>query len=775
MKTRLLVLGFVGLALVLGKPCDTFGWCTKPLVYFTFSPKCYDESSDTYYLRYGKGTTIDADDWPDHSRDPDCSSCDECPEIICSGDDLIRGLRKYKWYFGDGTIEEETCSAQDDGDFDAETTHTYWSTGPKTVKVRVYDVDETCDNDCPPGWDDQNNELDKSIIVVRANLTMGGTPDGTEESVGGFIAYNDDDDNDNDTADWSDASVVGEDDMASLSLSLSPSLSEGQVRLAITAGTTKIKVWDSPTKGNLVIPNGSPPQYYKTWDLSSESLPTGDYYVEGCASSTSLRDTELTLSYSTCSMIYDKIKITVIDVDYTEDASQTYGYDKYTDTGSDTPSFFPHKSVKVGATDTAYADISGTSAIANEVYFTSSDAAVTTISPSSASSTHQQVTFTGVLEGSAQGLAELYDPVAYDIIAARIGVYAYNEDPYTVAFRVVHEDDDDTQPISVGNGKANTDCVDTGSNGICNTSASGDDVQLIALNQGESYQTAITAGGNATLDTTPSGDDTVVGSTITTGADGVCNTTAVGDDVQVIPVAQGQPNVVCIDTGANGVCNTSKSGDDNQPIELNKGLANQICVSFGANGFRDTVKAGDDDYTGASIHTGPDGICDTAADNSDDTSDTPFTAAALAQYLNEKTYNQAVVKWTVTKLSDKDAPFDLNCDGQIDVGSWTTSEMNVVITECKDDSFNYNIFIVNNPSDGSCGTMQYNQRYGFVHPDQCTSCVDNVTAHELGHGGFVLVDLPGSPDTNNLMRTPCTCHKRLRKGQWGTIQSVTPP
>jgi hypothetical protein len=391
-------------------------------------------------------------------------------------------------------------------------------------------------------------------------------------------------------------------------------------------------------------------------------------------------------------------------VDYAEDTSQTYGYDSYTN------AFFAYKSVKVGASDTAYADISGTSTIANEVYFTTTNAAVATVSPSSASSTHQQVTFTGVSEGFAQGLAKLHDP-AKDNVAANIGVYLYEQDSYTMAFVVVHEDDDDVQDFNVGKGKSN--------------------------------QIAIAPGLDMVLDTTTtSGDDTIVVSNVTTGPDGICQTTAHPQDDQIITVGQGK--------------------------------AYAVCVSPGANGKRDTIKSGNDEYFGESINAGWDGICDTTADHVDDLQTAPFSAGDLKTYLNDQVYNQAIVKWTtVTRESDCTCNWDLNCDDDVEYGggSWS-SEENVIKTNCDPGSYDEVVFVIPWYSNGRSGKALPGQKYSFVvaFPGWDSKWT---TAHEMGHAKFSLPDLnlPNSTDSANLMwNESFVGGKRLRESQWQQIQ-----
>lgn len=111
----------------------------------------------------------------------------------------------------------------------------------------------------------------------------------------------------------------------------------------------------------------------------------------------------------------------------------------------------------------------------------------------------------------------------------------------------------------------------------------GDDTQMIPRGQGRPNRICVNAGGDGVLDTAPGGDDMVDGATITTGADGLCDTAVANDDGQVIPVGQGEPN--------------------------------QVCVAPGPNGILESTPRFDDSVSGTSITTGPDGICQTTANN----------------------------------------------------------------------------------------------------------------------------------------------------------------
>jgi len=490
-----------------------------------------------------------------------------------------------------------------------------------------------------------------NLTVVQVDLDMSGVSDSEETYKGGFIALNDDDDDTQ--VDKDDGTVAGEIDLMGIHLNILPSLTIGQVKLEATDGSSKIDLWDGINKGpghHITLP--------KTWDLSSESLPAATWGVEGINTSSSLRDVELKLSYikDSSTIHSDIVKFTIIDVDFVEDTSQIYGFDNYT--YCPTYTFFPQKSVRVSKSDTAKAQIEG-SGLASSVYFLSSNTSEVTVSPSQASSSPQTVTFTGIAEGFTTVWSKLNSAGPYGANAAVIGVAPYVKDGYTLAVRVVHEDDDDVQVIA---------------------------------------------------------------------------------------------------PGASGSSTTS------------------ICVSPGPNGKRDTIKGGDDVYSGEDILVGPNKICDTTADNTDDMSTDPYSASELEGFLNNIIYNQAVVKWTVMKFSDMTVNFDLNNDGKLDVSSWTTSEENEIINACDPgESFDVVVFIVNNPSNSSYAGGSYpNQKYAFVFPDISPDETET-TAHEIGHAKFGLPDLsyPDSSDTYNLMwwAQEYSFGWKLRKGQWDVIQS----
>src|SRR5262249_43600194 len=100
----------------------------------------------------------------------------------------------------------------------------------------------------------------------------------------------------------------------------------------------------------------------------------------------------------------------------------------------------------------------------------------------------------------------------------------------------------DQQQIAPGTGQQNSTVIDTGADGICNTTAAPDDIQFAAVGSGSPNRTEIRCGANKLVDTI-----------------------AAGDDVQLI--AFGAPcknvNTPVIDTGANGLAETTASSADN--------------------------------------------------------------------------------------------------------------------------------------------------------------------------------------------------------------------
>ena len=108
--------------------------------------------------------------------------------------------------------------------------------------------------------------------------------------------------------------------------------------------------------------------------------------------------------------------------------------------------------------------------------------------------------------------------------------------------------------------------VTTGDDGVCETTAAGDDVQLIPLAQGDPNSICIGPGDNAVLDTAPQPwtDDFIDGQYIRTGPNGICDNTVLygTDDEQIIEKFEGEPDALCVGGGPNATLDTTPAGDD---------------------------------------------------------------------------------------------------------------------------------------------------------------------------------------------------------------------
>lgn len=112
------------------------------------------------------------------------------------------------------------------------------------------------------------------------------------------------------------------------------------------------------------------------------------------------------------------------------------------------------------------------------------------------------------------------------------------------------------------------DNINSGADGVVETTAGSGDVQVIPVGQGEPYSPCVYAGLDNTLDTPLGGDDEVdeVGNFITSGANGICESSASGDDFQQIPVGQGKPFATAITSGSDMRVTTLPQGDDESQL-----------------------------------------------------------------------------------------------------------------------------------------------------------------------------------------------------------------
>lgn len=203
----------------------------------------------------------------------------------------------------------------------------------------------------------------------------------------------------------------------------------------------------------------------------------------------------------------------------------------------------------------------------------------------------------------------------------------------------------DVQRIAPGNGLQNAVVIDTGANGICETTAAGGDLQAAVVGGGASNRPGLRCGPNRDVDSTAQGDDVqlvAVGGAcrnanqtiVDTGANGIPETVPVGDDTFAPGIALGVPpaNAPCVLAGPDGVAQTSPpAGDDVQQIPAGLAEPNADVVRCGPNGIAETtannVGAGDDVQvvpigTGcmqnqAVVDSGADGIATTRAEGPD--------------------------------------------------------------------------------------------------------------------------------------------------------------
>lgn len=108
------------------------------------------------------------------------------------------------------------------------------------------------------------------------------------------------------------------------------------------------------------------------------------------------------------------------------------------------------------------------------------------------------------------------------------------------------------------------DIINSGADGIVQTSAGVGDVQVIPVGQGEAYTPCVYPGLDNILNTTVEGDDEIddVGNFINSGDNGICESSATRDDFQQIPVGQGKPFATAITAGSDMLVTTAPQGDD---------------------------------------------------------------------------------------------------------------------------------------------------------------------------------------------------------------------
>jgi hypothetical protein len=127
------------------------------------------------YVIIGRSVTFDGT----LSYDPDG------PTGIGGG--LIKGIKKFEWDFnGDGVYDYyETSSYYPDGAFDGITTHTYYSTGDCTVRLKV------TDNDAAEGGTTDRSATKTCSLKVREDSDNDDMPDEWENNYGLVVGTDD--------------------------------------------------------------------------------------------------------------------------------------------------------------------------------------------------------------------------------------------------------------------------------------------------------------------------------------------------------------------------------------------------------------------------------------------------------------------------------------------------------------------------------------------------------------------------------------------------------
>jgi len=119
------------------------------------------------------------------------------------------------------------------------------------------------------------------------------------------------------------------------------------------------------------------------------------------------------------------------------------------------------------------------------------------------------------------------------------------------------------------------------SSAVNNYTAGTDDVQALPVGNGEANSTCVSPGAPPINDSTPAGDDVLQAGPqiVDSGSNGVCETTAAGNDSQALPVGQGTPGTPCVTAGGNGTLESSASGDDMVVVNTITSGLNGICES----------------------------------------------------------------------------------------------------------------------------------------------------------------------------------------------------
>jgi hypothetical protein len=462
---------------------------------------------------------------------------------------------------------------QSDSDYESTSWGKYSSTG-------IYDV-------TVQAWDEYYQDSRASVDVYVIDVNLGD---------GGYVALNDDDDDDSGWPDKDDIGpVIDENDLVQLSTSISPppyTLRTGYVILKALSGSDKIRVWYDSEKNNEIT---LPTQWYVV-----RGFPPSSVWVEGIAVSSEPNDVVLELSfkpYYEPTLDAETAEFTVLNVQITEPDGDP-NYDNEFAFDSNTP----------GVCDVNATGTTGISSLNADLEWTLEDISdpCTTLTavPDPCVGPSVTFTYTGLPSSNSQfgektltlehGPSGFQDTRTIEIffvpdannhpgegagtspnwfyywkeggvvsdLASENPKYDFEwgTDPRYEGFCGLYDARDDT--LYVYGGAAHVfdpprDPIDTdfeniyynitirsGRNGIANTTAiPGDDIQVIPWGEGDPNTIAITAGTNGTIESDPEAvwwsddkkvEDPTLGWVIITGRDGQCQTDRVGDDEWMI-------------------------------------------------------------------------------------------------------------------------------------------------------------------------------------------------------------------------------------------------
>ncbi|MDQ7780064.1 MAG: hypothetical protein RDV41_10195, partial [Planctomycetota bacterium] len=162
--------------------------------------------------------------------------------------------------------------------------------------------------------------------ACKIDLTVIGLPETREETHGGFISANDDDDNENQALDNTEAkplvnpqgAAVTDDELKLMRIAFLPDVNYGTITLKATAGLEKLNVWKfRNNQWNLIISGNDP---IETWDLAvpaqKQDVIYSLFYAEGRWPSGTLRDIKLEATYvGSKTRCKDKVSLTIMKMD----------------------------------------------------------------------------------------------------------------------------------------------------------------------------------------------------------------------------------------------------------------------------------------------------------------------------------------------------------------------------------------------------------------------------------------------------------------------------